>query len=125
MQDKINAAQANYKKWLELKAKLDELAGVWDEALAVSARLEDFYFNGDYRKIMDSIEDGEQFDLPTDGEYSVMSEDAIWNAFSDKQNMLWQDLRRATNALDPANLPDMGCDCDDCADEHDGCDCCH
>ena len=38
--------------------------------------------------------------LHTQGEYSVMSEDALWNAFADQQTLAWQRLRSAIAVLD-------------------------
>ena len=39
-------------------------------------------------------------DLRTQGEYSVMSEDAIWNALAEQDSLAWQRLRSAMAVLD-------------------------
>lgn len=117
MQNRVNEVQSLYKKWLQLHAKLQESEALWDEAMAVSTKLEDFYFNGEYREIFDAIEEGENIDLTTEGEYSVMSEDALWNAFHEKQDLLWKTMRRAMDGLDPQKQ-DYGCDEDCDCDAH-------
>ena len=50
-------------------------------------------FDGEFGRYHDALENGLELDLHTDGEYSVLSEDALWNAFHEQQQLAWQRLR--------------------------------
>lgn len=39
-------------------------------------------------------------DLRTEGEYSIMSEDALWNALGEFHQLAWLYLRSSVDALD-------------------------
>ena len=41
-----------------------------------------------------------QPDLTTQGEYSVLSEDALWDAYGDQQTLAWQWMRDCIETLD-------------------------
>ncbi|MGN6841664.1 DUF4298 domain-containing protein, partial [Neisseria sp. P0021.S005] len=47
-----------------------------------------------------AIEEGADVDLRTQGEYSIMSEDALWNALGEFHQLAWEHLRSSVNALD-------------------------
>lgn len=99
-QQKIDHIQALYRQWLQLSDELDQAYQTWQQAMAVMKELETFYFDGEYLALSQAIDEGLKVDLTTQGEYSVMSEDALWNAFYDKEVKLWQMLRFATKHLD-------------------------
>lgn len=102
-QHHINQIQAVYQQWLELQQKLKTHQQDWARAAALMAQMNAFYFEGQWREIYEKIEAGADLDLTTDGEYSVMSEDTLWNAFHDYEALLWENLRFAIKALDPNN----------------------
>ena len=66
----------------------------------IMQKLAQFYFDGEYRQYHEALESGLNVNLHTQGEYSVMSEDALWNAFADQQTLAWQRLRSAIAVLD-------------------------
>lgn len=99
-QQRIDEIQAIYREWLALQPKLEQAEKDWKKSVKLMEKLEDFYLQGEYRAIFDKLESGENLDLTTEGEYSVMSEDAIWNAMHDQQQQLWQLLRFAVKNLD-------------------------
>ncbi|QMT31927.1 DUF4298 domain-containing protein [Alysiella filiformis] len=101
MQDKINQIQDLYRQWQQLQPKLAQAQQDWQQSCAIMQQLNDFYFDGEYREFYEAIENGAKVDLTTQGEYSVMSEDALWNAFHEHQHMAWQRLRSAMAELDP------------------------
>ncbi|WP_066802199.1 DUF4298 domain-containing protein [Moraxella oblonga] len=99
-QTRINEIQAIYKEWLTVHEKLQIAKQDLQKSVALMKTLQDFYFNGEWRDIYEKIENGEQFDLTTAGEYSVMSEDTLWNAFTEQESLLWEQLRFAVKHLD-------------------------
>lgn len=103
MQNKINEIQSLYREWLQLHDKLATAQQDWQRCNTIMAQLNEFYFNGAYREFNEAIENGAKVDLTTQGEYSVMSEDALWNAFHEHQHMAWQFMRVAMATLDPNN----------------------
>lgn len=101
MQDKINQIQNLYREWLLLNEKMASAQQNWQRSNEIMQQLNDFYFNGEYRAFHEEIERGVKVDLSTQGEFSVMSEDTLWNAFHEHQQVAWQFMRLAMNALDP------------------------
>lgn len=99
-QQRIDEVQAIYREWLTLQPRLEQAQKDWQKSVKLMAQLEAFYLQGEYREIYDKLENGETLDLTTKGEYSVMSEDAIWNAMHEQQQQLWQMLRFAVEHLD-------------------------
>lgn len=99
-QQRIDEVQALYREWLALQPKLEQAQKDWQKSVQLMAQLEDFYLQGEYRDIYEQLENGANLDLTTKGEYSVMSEDAIWNAMYEQQQQLWQLLRFAVKHLD-------------------------
>lgn len=100
MQQEINEVQALYREWLSLAPRLEAAQQEWHQAVDIMNRLSGFYFDGRYREYADAIGEGAAVDLRTPGEYSVMSEDALWDAFHDMQRMAWSRLRSAVAVLD-------------------------
>lgn len=100
MQERINHIQTIYRKWLNLHEQLLQMQKLSQESNSLMQELKDFYFEGEFRDFFEQIEQGTIVDLKTEGEHSIMSEDALWNAYQDHQNLLWQQLRDAVDALD-------------------------
>lgn len=100
-QKRVNEVQENYRNWLQLQEKLEDFYKDLQHSSELMDKLKAFYFGGEYRKINDLIEEEKaEIDLTTEGEYSVMSEDAVWNAFHDHQTFMWKILRFAVKELD-------------------------
>ena len=99
-QQRIDEVQAIYREWLALQPKLVQAQKDWKKSVKLMAQLEAFYLQGEYRDLFERLEYGEDLNLTTEGEYSVMSEDAIWNAIQEQQQQLWQLLHFAVKHLD-------------------------
>lgn len=99
-QNRINEVQETYRQWLALYEKLEQAHQDFIKSSELMQKMEQFYFGGEYREIYDQMENGLKLDLTTKGEYSVMSEDALWNAFHDQQSLLWKFLKFAVKELD-------------------------
>lgn len=102
-QNRINEVQETYREWLSLYEKLEQAHQDFIKSNELMQKMEQFYFGGEYREIFEKIEKGEKLDLTTKGEYSIMSEDTLWNAFHDQQTLLWKFLRIAVKELDKEN----------------------
>ena len=84
-QARLNEVQALYREWLA----------------ALIAQLEDFYAH-EYLPLHDAVAGGLALDERTEGEYRVLSEDAIFDALGDANRLAWGWMRLAMAALDPA-----------------------
>ena len=71
-------------------------------AAQIMTELDKFYA-AEYMAYTNAVADGLPVSLRTEGEYSVLSEDALFDAFDDHYRLAWQWLREATAALDPEN----------------------
>lgn len=109
-QNTLNQAQEAYRTWLALQPKLEDAVQAIKQSAEQMAKLSDFYEN-DYRNLYEAQEAGANLDLTTQGEYSVLSEDAVWNAMHEHDSNLWSVLRASMNALDEARF-DYGDDAD-------------
>lgn len=101
MQTEIQRIQNLYGEWVKLHEKLVAAEQDWQRSQALMRELHDFYFNGKYMQYNEAIENGAEVHIDTQGEYSVMSEDALWNAFHENQQLAWSRLRAAVDVLDP------------------------
>lgn len=100
LQIRIDEIQTAYHEWLLLQEKLEQAQQDWQKSIELMQKMQEFYLDGEYQEIYERIEKGEIFDLTTQGEYSVMSEDALWNAMHEHDQALWQMLRFAVKYLD-------------------------
>ncbi|MDO4777487.1 MAG: DUF4298 domain-containing protein [Cardiobacteriaceae bacterium] len=99
-QARIHEIQQLYREWTQLLPKLEAAKADWQRGIEIMQKLAHFYFEGEYLQYHQAIEEGLPVDLRTEGEYSVMSEDAIWNAFHEQDALAWQRLRSAIAVLD-------------------------
>lgn len=100
VQARIDEIQALYREWQALVPRLEAAQADWQRGVDIMRALARFYFEGEYSRYHQAIEDGLAVDLHTQGEYSVMSEDALWNAFHEQDTLAWQRLRAALAVLD-------------------------
>lgn len=98
-QELINEAQEAYRQWLIIRPKLQEAQELIRQNASLMKTLRDFYA-ADYQRLYEAHEEGEALDLTTSGEYSVLSEDALWNAFHEDDELLWEIMRSSMKALD-------------------------
>lgn len=100
-QKRVNEIQENYRNWLQLQEKLEIFYKDLQHSTELMGSMKAFYFGEDYRRIYNLIEEKKlDIDLETHGEYSVMSEDAIWHALHEHQTLMWKLLRFAVKELD-------------------------
>ncbi|WP_274585128.1 DUF4298 domain-containing protein [Neisseria leonii] len=99
-QERLQEIQDLYREWMQLLPKLKAARCDWQRGEDLMRQLADFYFGGGYLACIEAEEQGQQFDLDTQGEYSILSEDAVWNAVGDQQTLAWQWLRDALETLD-------------------------
>ncbi|WP_373796470.1 DUF4298 domain-containing protein [Neisseria dentiae] len=99
-QARINEIQQLYREWTELLPRLEAARQDWRRGEAIMRQLEKFYFEGEFTRYHQAIENGLSIDLHTAGEYSVMGEDTLWNAGAEQQALAWKWLRAAVAVLD-------------------------
>ncbi|MDO5059802.1 MAG: DUF4298 domain-containing protein [Neisseria sp.] len=104
-QQRVDEIQAVYREWLDLQPRLAEAERDWQKSADLMKRLEDFYFgkdggNGDFMRIYEDFNEGADLDWTTEGEYSVLSQDTVWNAVHEQHNQAWRRLRSALAVLD-------------------------
>lgn len=99
-QQQLDHMQNLYRQWTLLLPQLQQDIARWQQAIAIMQQLDQFYSNGGYRDLRDLEEQGVALNTNTQGEYSILSEDAIWNALNDCQDLAWQHLRSAIKVLD-------------------------
>ena len=104
-QMRIDEIQQLYREWMQWLPKLQAAQSDWQHAAAIMQKLAQFYFGGEYNRYYNALANGLDVDLRTQGEYSVISEDALWNAFGEQQTLAWQWLRSAVAVLDPEAQP--------------------
>lgn len=99
-QKRINEIQTLFREWTQLESKLNNANADWQRSVEIMETLSQFYFSDEYQNYMQAIDGGAEIPVHTEGEYSVLSEDALWNAFHEQQNLAWQRLRTAIDVLD-------------------------
>ena len=99
MQKRIDEIQSKYREWCELLPQLEADIARWKHAASLMQDMDEFYTN-EYQACHQAIEEGADVDLRTQGEYSIMSEDALWNALGEFHQLAWEPLRSSVNALD-------------------------
>ena len=99
-QRRIDEIQSLYREWLRLLPKLEAAQDEWRKAAEIVRKLDGFY-SGEYNRYYTEIENGLPVSLETEGEYSVMSQDALYDAFGDHYRLSWEWMRLAVESLDP------------------------
>jgi len=106
MQKRIDEIQSKYREWCHLLPQLEEDIRRWKHAVALIRDMDNFYTH-EYQACHRAIEDGAELDLSTEGEYSIMSEDALWNALGEFHQLAWLYLRSSVDALDRYTQEDL------------------
>lgn len=99
-QRRIDEIQSLYREWLRLLPKLEAAQDEWRKAVEIVRKLDGFY-SGEYNRYYTEIENGLLVSLETEGEYSIMSQDALYDAFGDHYRLSWEWMRLAVASLDP------------------------
>lgn len=99
-QHRIDEIQSLYREWLRLLPELEAAQDEWRKAAEIVRKLDGFY-SGEYNRYYTEIENGLPVSLETEGEYSIMSQDALYDAFGDHYRLSWEWMRLAVASLDP------------------------
>ncbi len=99
-QRRIDEIQSLYREWLRLLPKLEAAQDEWRKAAEIVRKFDGFY-SGEYNRYYTEIENGLPVSLETEGEYSIMSQDALYDAFGDHYRLSWEWMRLAVASLDP------------------------
>ena len=99
-QRRIDEIQSLYREWLRLLPELEAAQDEWRKAAEIVRKLDGFY-SGEYNRYYTEIENGLPVSLETEGEYSIMSQDALYDAFGDHYRLSWEWMRLAVTSLDP------------------------
>lgn len=91
----IQKMQDLYNQWVELQPELEKGLETWKKSIALLEPLNQFYFSPKWQELYDSP--NEQLD--TKGNYSVLSEDALWNAFSEQHQLAIEYLKLSTKII--------------------------
>ncbi|HFC3402492.1 TPA: DUF4298 domain-containing protein [Neisseria gonorrhoeae] len=98
-QKRIDEIQSKYREWCHLLLQLEENIHRWKYAVALIRDMDNFYTH-EYQVRHQTIKDGVELNLQTEGEYSIMSEDALWNAPGEFHQLAWLYLCSSVDTLD-------------------------
>ncbi|OOR91350.1 hypothetical protein B0181_03340 [Moraxella caviae] len=87
----IQKAQDDYGRLLSILSELENSLSLWQEAKALSDSLDEFYQRPEWLQWHD---DADKFTIQTNGNFSVLSEDAIFNVLE-----RYADLKRALKQM--------------------------
>ena len=100
MQAELDRVQAAYRAWVALLPALEADIERWQQGAALIKQLAGFYDNGAYAEMVEAQRSGAPLREHTEGEYGVLSEDAVWNALGDFHSLALRRLRQAVDAID-------------------------
>ena len=95
--ERIRAMEERLDRCVETTARLSAACKQWREALEDSRILEEYYQGDDW---MEDYEADERGELPNDLLRGVLSEDALYDYISDRQELAKELLRTALAALE-------------------------
>ncbi|WP_018652309.1 DUF4298 domain-containing protein [Actinobacillus capsulatus] len=84
MQQNIQQIQDNYGKLVKLLLELEKSLSQWEEAYQLMQQLDQFYHSPLWLELYDNADN---IHLETYGNYSVLSQDAIWNAITEQYEL--------------------------------------
>lgn len=87
-QQDIQKLQDLYNQWNRLVPELEKSLELWQQANELLKPLADFYGTPKWRELHDNFDEM----LDTQGNYSILSEDALWNALSE-HNELYEEMQ--------------------------------
>ncbi len=97
LDERIRIMEERLDRCVEATARLSAACKQWREALEDSRILEEYYQGGDW---MEDYEADERGELPDDLIRGVLSEDAVYDYISDRQELAKELLRTALAALE-------------------------
>lgn len=94
-QTELQQHQDRYNALMALLPELEKSLEQWKQAEALIKPLSDFYGSDAWHEAYDNFK-GE---LDTQGNYSILSEDALWNAFHEQHSLALEWLKAITTSL--------------------------
>lgn len=88
----IQKMQDRYNEWVALLPELEKSIEQWKKTTELLEPLSQFYRDPQWQELHDSFNEP----LETKGNYSVLSEDALWNALSDQHRLALEWLKLST-----------------------------
>ena len=92
----IQTMQNLYGELIHILPELEKNLTLWQRANAINEQLEAFYFDENWLALH---QHQEGIELDTQGHYSVLSEDALWNAFAEQRSIALKQLKIVADAL--------------------------
>lgn len=91
----VQQMQDLYNQWVKLLPELEQGLEKWKQAEALMKSLSAFYTSEEWQELYDNFNEP----LDTQGNYSVLSEDAIWNALHEQRQLALEWLKAITQHL--------------------------
>ncbi|MFB6348435.1 DUF4298 domain-containing protein [Moraxella sp. ZJ142] len=99
LQAKLDHIQSVYRDWLSAKSALADAQQELERALSLIQEIETAYYSADFAALYQADAEG-KLNTATEGEYSVMGEDTIYNEFIEKDQILWSMLKLCVKHLE-------------------------
>ncbi|WGE90048.1 DUF4298 domain-containing protein [Actinobacillus arthritidis] len=87
MTNHIQQIQDQYGELLKLLPKLENSLADWHKAIKLSQQLSLFYTSPEW---LDLYDNANHIKLDTQGNYSILSQDAIWNVLTEQRELTEQ-----------------------------------
>lgn len=93
--EEIQKMQDLYNDWVALLPELEKGIEQWKQAMVLLEPLSEFYSSPKWQELYDTFNES----LETKGNYSVLSEDAIWNALTEQHQLAIEWLKLSTKVI--------------------------
>lgn len=97
MNNQVQQMQDLYGQWVALQPQLENALRQWQQAAEIMQQLKQFYYSPEWQELYENFDDKT---LDTQGNYSVLSEDALWNAFHEQHQLAVQWLKEGIAVID-------------------------
>ena len=100
--EQVQTMQDAYARWMALLPQLQAAQQQWQAAQAELQQLKAYYFSQEWQQHYEQLaeQEGEDDGIDTGEHYHVLSQDALWDAFSEERALAWQWMRLAMEVLD-------------------------
>ena len=100
--EQVQTMQDAYARWMALLPQLQAAQQQWQAAQAELQQLKTYYFSPEWQQHYEQLaeQEGEDGGIDTGEHYHVLSQDALWDAFSEERALAWQWMRLAREVLD-------------------------
>ncbi|MCK3655607.1 hypothetical protein A4G19_07545 [Pasteurellaceae bacterium Macca] len=94
--EKIQALQDDYNEWCALVPILEQSFAQWQRAGELAQRLARFYTTPEWLELHENFNQ----ELDTQGNFSILSEDGLWNSLDEQRQRTMKLLKLAVKLLD-------------------------